>query len=295
MSALLLCVIFVGYLGEDPSPLEAVGRLDAKVIPEASGIVKSRRFPDVFWVHNDSGNPPLLFAIDGAGRLIGQFRLDLPNVDWEDIAADDAGHLYLGDIGNNLHSLPIRMIYRIDEPDPRATSKKPIPASEVTFIKLPRDNRFDAESLVVLPGRALVIAKYLDHREAEVFEIVLDGRSRLLQPTAPRLLGPLAGFREPATGADLNADQTLLAVCSATATRIYQRENGEIGRWKPIASVRYRAMPIEGIAWDRNDLRLVAEGGGYYRISEKSWRARILPEITPPKNGCGGPVPERKQ
>ena len=99
------------------------GRLDEKLIPEASGIVKSRRYPGIFWVHNDSGNPPLLFAIRGDGRIVRQFRLGVPNIDWEDIAIDDQGHLYLGDIGNNTGALPLRAIYRIDEPDPNSAAR----------------------------------------------------------------------------------------------------------------------------------------------------------------------------
>ena len=74
----------------------------SQLVPEASGIVKSRRHPGIFWVHNDSGNPPLLFAIRADGQIVRQFRLDVPNIDWEDIAIDDQGHLYVGDIGNNL-------------------------------------------------------------------------------------------------------------------------------------------------------------------------------------------------
>ena len=109
------------------------GRLDERRIPEASGIVKSRRHAGIFWVHNDSGNPPLLFAIRGDGRIVRQFRLAIPNIDWEDIAIDDQGHLYLGDIGNNTGALPLRVIYRIDEPDPNAQADKPISASAVTF------------------------------------------------------------------------------------------------------------------------------------------------------------------
>ena len=40
-----------------------------------------------------------------------------------------------------------------------------------------------------------------------------------------------------------------------------------------MAAVRYTALPIEGIAWDGRDLALVAEGGGFYRLAEKIWRA----------------------
>ena len=112
-------------------------RLDPRWIPEASGIVKSRRHPGIFWVHNDSGNPPLLFAIRGDGRIVRQFRLEIPNIDWEDIAIDDQGHLYLGDIGNNLGELPIRAIYRIDEPDPAVPHDKPLGRVVSDLLRLP--------------------------------------------------------------------------------------------------------------------------------------------------------------
>ena len=36
---------------------------------ELSGIVKSRRFEDVYWAHNDSGDQPRLFALEGRERL----------------------------------------------------------------------------------------------------------------------------------------------------------------------------------------------------------------------------------
>src|SRR5262249_42704530 len=81
--------------------LESMCRFDPRASREASGIVKSRRHSGIFWVHNDSGNAPLLFAVRADGRVVRRFRLAIPNLDWEDIATDDHGHLYLGDIGNN--------------------------------------------------------------------------------------------------------------------------------------------------------------------------------------------------
>ena len=152
MSTELAIVTVVLALMADPFPLERSGWLDEKLIPESSGIVKSRRYPGIFWVHNDSGNPPLLFAIKGDGQIVRQFRLGVPNLDWEDIAIDDHGHLYIGDIGNNTGVLPLRAIYRIDEPDPGLPADKPLAASAMTFYTLPKENRFDAEGLFVDRG-----------------------------------------------------------------------------------------------------------------------------------------------
>src|SRR3954464_12793012 len=117
-SPMMILVCLALILAEDrPAGLgefARVGRLEHPAIREASGIVASRRHPGVFWVHNDSGNPNFLFAVRRDGTLIREYAINVPNVDWEDIALDDDGHLYLGDIGNNGARLPLRVVYRLD-------------------------------------------------------------------------------------------------------------------------------------------------------------------------------------
>ena len=164
------------------------------------------------------------------------------------------------------------MIYRIDEPDPSSPADKPVSASAVTFYSLPKENRFDAESLFYDRGSAYLLAKYLDGRVAELFAVPLEPPSPLARPAKPRLIGRLQGFTEPATGADLSADGKLLAVCSSGVTRVYRRDDRQSPPWGLFAEIRYNPLPIEGIAWDGEALVLVAEGGGVYRLSEKTWR-----------------------
>src|SRR3954452_480338 len=95
-----VAVLTLALLGDNP--VEKLGRFDHRGIAEPSGIVASRKNPGIFWVHNDSGNPPVLFAVKRDGKLVREYRVEAVNLDWEDIAIDDAGHLYIGDIGNNL-------------------------------------------------------------------------------------------------------------------------------------------------------------------------------------------------
>ncbi len=238
MTAVLASVLLVWAASTDPPPLEPVGRLDVREIPEASGIVKSRRYPGIFWVHNDSGNPPELFAIRASGQIVRRFRLEVPNIDWEDITTDDAGHLYVGDIGNNAGVLPLRAIYRIDEPDPAAPADGPLKATAASFYAVPKSNRFDAESLIYDQGTGILVTKYRDGREAELFSIPLEPPAPLPRPAQPRAIGRLPGFIEAATGADLSADRTLLAVCSGTVTRIYRRGDGQPVSWELAGEVR---------------------------------------------------------
>ncbi len=84
------------------SPSLQIGTIRDDAIPESSGIAASRKYPGVFWTHNDSGNAPVLYAINREGKTINAFAVSASNRDWEDICIDDEGHLYIGEIGNNL-------------------------------------------------------------------------------------------------------------------------------------------------------------------------------------------------
>jgi hypothetical protein len=284
MPILIASLMILVTVAGPPIP-EPLGRFDARAISEASGIVKSRRYPGIFWVHNDSGHRPVLFAVKGDGRIVRRFRLAFPNLDWEDIAIDDQGHLYLGDIGNNTGLLRVRTVYRIDEPDPTRPEDKdrdhPLAATRTLSYILPQGNRFDAESLVYDRGNVILIAKYLDGREAELFVVPIDFPPSPAPPHAVpvTLIGKLPGFKEPATGAGLIEDGTLLAVCSYSVTRVYRRD--ESPRWRLLAEVRYEPLPIEGITWDGRDLILAAEEGrGLYRLTEAIWRAAAVARET---------------
>jgi hypothetical protein len=269
----LLAIMTTALLGAGAPPvLEPLGKFDLRKLPEASGIVKSRRHPGIFWVHNDSGNSPSLFAIHRDGTIVGEFRIDAPNLDWEDIAADDQGHLYLGDIGNNGGWLAVRTVYQIDEPDPARPAGGPLKLLAATSYRLPQSARFDAEGLIydASTGSAIIVSKRFDGRDAELFAVTFHPPAPLNRPVMPRRVGTLPGFVEPATGASLSEDGRRLAVCSTSVTRIYQR-SGSAG-WELQSAVRYAPAEVEGVTWDGNDLILVSEGRGVDRIAEQTWK-----------------------
>ena len=267
----LLCVLLSG-----PGPtgtLERIGRLDHPAIREASGIVASRKHPGVFWVHNDSGNPPALFAVRRNGSLIRAFSVGVPNVDWEDVALDDSGHLYIGDIGNNDTRLPLRAVYQLDEPDPfqEPKEKRPLAVLTACYYRFAPGNRFDAEGLVVAKGQALLVSKTFDGRDAEIHAIPFNPPAQLFKPAIPERVGSLPGFTKPVTGASLSADGMRLAVCSLDAVGVY--EKSDKAAWKRLAIRPFRCDDqVEAIAWDGDDLILAGERRGLYKIPVNSWR-----------------------
>lgn len=254
---------------------EPLGTFDARLIPEASGVARSRTRPGVFWVHNDSGNPPALFAIGRDARILRAFDLAVPNIDWEDAAVDDRGRVYVGDIGDNKGLLRLRAIYRFDEPDPGRAPTGPLKPTAATFYARPAGDCFDAEGFVVDGDRAVIVTKRFDGRDAELREVPLEPPAPLLRPAEARKLGRLPGFKEPVTGADLAPDGRLLVACGVDVVRVYERPAPP--SWdglRMIAEARLKGdAQFEGVAWDGGDLILVGEGGGVARLSESAWRA----------------------
>ena len=76
-------------------PGNEVGLVTDPEIDEASGMVASRTYPDVFWTLNDSNGPSCLYAIAKDGELKHKMCLEgAINYDWEAIATatcDPAG------------------------------------------------------------------------------------------------------------------------------------------------------------------------------------------------------------
>ncbi|HWK27331.1 MAG TPA: hypothetical protein VNS09_12260 [Solirubrobacter sp.] len=128
-----------------PLRVRTLGTVTAPGATELSGLART---PDgTFWTHNDSGDVPRLFQLDGRGRLLAEVHVSgAQAVDWEDIAADGRT-LYVGDIGDNEAKRPNVVVYRID-----GTAATPIP---LTYA----DGPHDAETLLVDRGRIVVVTK----------------------------------------------------------------------------------------------------------------------------------------
>jgi len=93
-----------------------VGRLPG-TLRESSGLARADTL-DRFWTHADGGGPACLVLVELPGTV--QRTLDLtplPNTDWEDLAQDPSGCLYIGDFGNNANKRRDLAIYRVN---PRA-------------------------------------------------------------------------------------------------------------------------------------------------------------------------------
>ena len=163
----------------EPSPICESATIVAALDPalmEVSGIARDPRRPDLFWLHNDSGNDPVLFAVDSTGRLLGSAPISRAAArDMEDLAIGRCGETwcaYLGDIGDNRGAYPSITVQRVEIPSLEALGGpsnvrigplEPLDTWKLVFPDGPRD----AEGLVFddLRGEIGIVSK---GREDEV-------------------------------------------------------------------------------------------------------------------------------
>jgi hypothetical protein len=245
------------------------GQLDAVEIDEASGIVSSSLNPDVFWVHNDSGDSARAFAVSATGNLLATLRFDgAAPVDIEDIAIEDVGpgesFLYLGDIGDNGSVRSELTIHRVAEPKlapPSAKAEEVTRASEKMTVRY-HDGPHDAEALLFDP-----VTKELLLATKKLFGGSVIYRVGPFHPgatvTTERVGLAAADF---VTGGDISRDGRLIALRNyGTSAFVWTRAPGEslqtaIGR----APCRVPVVTeTQGEAFG-----FLAGGMGYVTISE---------------------------
>ncbi|MFM1896318.1 MAG: hypothetical protein RLZZ385_1392 [Pseudomonadota bacterium] len=287
----------------DPgSSPQAFTRVLGEPVEEMSGMAKSQRHPDVYWVHNDSGDSARLFAVDGSGRLIipDQAQQDFygetaergkrqwqgfevsgaGNVDWEDITVVD-DTLYIADVGNNGNARRDLVIYAVPEPDPRSADGAvvrqayPVVYPDQTDYPDPSWD-MDSESLFAWRGTLYLISKHRSSRlphqgEAGAKLYRLDtrhtGQDNVLT------LVDTHGEITSATGAEVSPDGTRLAVLSYTDLWVFAEPVDGSDRWLSSTAIRIpldtrTVQQAEAITWNDPDSVLIGnEQRDVFRLS----------------------------
>lgn len=220
------CALLLAYSGCAPQPF-AVGCTIAATVAalpaelrEASGVAIDAR--DRIWVIADSG-APFLYSIGADNQIAERIRLlGATNDDWEDLASGPCGGaacLYIGEIGDNLHTAPTRAVLRVPEPAPGDSAVR----AERFAFRFP-DGPSDAEALVVLPDETMLVVTKGRNREIGVYRyappLIADSIVTLERVAA--LSRGIVQLPAQITGAASGHDGTLLLLRSYSALQFYR-------------------------------------------------------------------------
>jgi hypothetical protein len=253
-------------------PPRTLATISIPGLDESSGIAASKKYPAIFWTHNDGDGGPFLFAFDSAGKRRGKVRISGAAVyDWEDIAIGPGNQIYIGDIGDNDHRRKEIIVYRVAEPDPGVARSSPAVALRLRY----PDGPHDAEALLVHPktGEIYIVTKA---RGA-------DGKTGVYKapasPEAPALLKRIAAIDLPGdslftallgkvTGGDISPDGRRVVLCDYLRAWEAIVPDGSFDgvwkqKWRPV-DVGKRAQG-EGICYrhDGKALLVTSEGGSF--------------------------------
>ncbi|WP_245892096.1 hypothetical protein [Polaribacter glomeratus] len=85
---------------------------------------------NLIWMINDGGNKSTLYGVSKKGKIKKEIDVKAKNTDWEDLAADEKGAIYIGNFGNNTNTRKNLRILKIDK---KYLSKKNAEVEEIEF------------------------------------------------------------------------------------------------------------------------------------------------------------------
>jgi len=237
----LVIIIFVGAFAKHRlfDRVAQSGTLNSKQMDEISGIAASSINPNIYYVHNDSGDTSRFFAITPDGKLkttiyfTGASNIPLGVRDCEDIAvgpgpAKGKSYVYIGDIGDNGARWPYITIYRIREKKSWVTDSLTNAEAEPLYLKYP-DGAKDAETLMLDPVEKLlcIVSKRKDTVSVYTTPLMYTTKDTVTLTKRAKLFFP--GFKpfKWITAGDISKDGKQILLKSYEKVYYWKREPKE--------------------------------------------------------------------
>ena len=247
-----------------PATFERLAALPREV-RESSGIVVLPQ-DGHYLTHNDAGNRPYLYKLNEQGKLLQTYKLNLKNIDWEDLTMDDSGYIYIADTGNNDNDRRDLTIYKVNASNMSDT--QPIRYTYEDQGKYPpkkKERNFDVEAIFWHSGSLYLISRDRGRREtAKVYRV----------PDTPgnhqaKLIGSHK-LKAQVTGAAISPDRQTVVLLSDEKLHLYTGFDAPAAFYE--GTYEEVQLPgagqTEGVAFE-NDRTLIitSEGGNLYRYS----------------------------
>ncbi|WP_190809983.1 hypothetical protein [Flagellimonas sp. S3867] len=127
----IVLLLFVQACAQKPwyGDLKFEGKIPAH-LSEISGLISTDA--STIWAIEDNGNKDHIYSLNLQGQQTKEFKVkNAKNNDWEDLAKDEKGNIYIGNFGNNNNDRENLSVYKIPNPDNEPGNK--IEAEKIAF------------------------------------------------------------------------------------------------------------------------------------------------------------------
>ena len=254
-----------------------VGQLQRKDMDEISGIAASGVNPNLYYVHNDSGDTSRFFAIYPSGDVKSTiyFKGDPKERygvhDCEDIAVGPGpgkgkSYVYMGDIGDNYSVRRYLTVYRMEEQTAWATDSLAHASAAPIHLKYP-DGPKDAETLMIDPIEQLIyiVSKRQDTVSVYTTPLLYKTNDTVMLTMRCKVFFPGYKIFKWITAGDISKDGQQVLIKSYTKVYYWQRQHNE-----PIWETVQRKPQILPYKQERQGegIGFTPDGKGYYTCSE---------------------------
>jgi hypothetical protein len=237
-----------------------------KDLPESSGLALAA--DGHLWTHQDSGHENILFKITKQSEVLQRIRVPgTSNIDWEDLARDTKGHIYIGDFGNNANQRRNLRIFKVGEQTltPVDTIQFAY-ADQQAFPPAKPHNNFDAEAFFWVEDKLFIVSKNRNVKApARVYAIPDVPGQYSVSPTDSVLVNAMI------TGADLDPGLQQVVLLGYGKLYLFEfEEGGSMFGGRRICIPVARSGQAEAVVFlPDNDILFTNEGGKIFKVSKK--------------------------
>lgn len=245
---------------------------------------------DLMVGHNDGGNSPTLYFINTKGEIKHKVHVkDATNKDWEDIAFDGKGKIYIGDFGNNLNKREDLCIYVVSLE--KALKSDKVESEKIKFRyedqnKFPpkeKNLHYDCEGMAFYGDSLYLFTKSRTEPwdgNSHVYSIDINDKKQKANFIGKLYLGPHGWWQDAITAVDIQDGMCYLLTYNRLLK--YQIVDGHLKfiYWiylKPITQKESVAVNSKGEIFVADE-RSVGLGGGYiYQVffpKDKKYKKR---------------------
>jgi hypothetical protein len=242
--------------------ISKIGKLPA-VANESSGIARTQK--NSFWTHNDSGGKPELYEIDSTGKLLSTKAIaNAQNSDWEDLAQDELGTVYIGDFGNNGNTKRSLTVYKVP-PGNAETEKITFNYADQKDFPPSRDKlNFDCEAFFYHKDNLYLFTKNRSptNHMVRIYRLPTEKGNYSIAPIDSIAIGTQV------TSADISPDGKTFALLTYGKILLFGIDDGMITFKKPLGCLKFPKKQTEALIFVNNtDMIVTNEQQQIFRIT----------------------------